>query len=48
MNKVVIEPTFNRVEVQPLVNKVEVEAIRIHTDYNFIAYHQTTPEHKEV
>ncbi|MBT2727829.1 hypothetical protein J7E63_12860 [Bacillus sp. ISL-75] len=48
MNKVEIEPRFNKVEVQPYVNKVDVEVIRIHTDYYFMTYSQTTPEHKEV
>lgn len=48
MNKVTVEPKFNKVELQPYTNKVEIEVIRIHTDYHFMTYSQTTPEHKEV
>jgi hypothetical protein len=48
MNKVTIEPKLNKVDVIPYENRVNVEVIRVHTDYLFMAYHQTTPEHKEV
>lgn len=48
MNKVIIEPMTRKVDVQPFFNKVDVELIRIHTDYEFVWFNQTTPEHKEV
>jgi hypothetical protein len=48
MNKVMIEPIIRKVDVQPFYNKVDVELIRIHTDFEFLWYSQTTPEHKEV
>jgi hypothetical protein len=48
MNQVTLEPITRKVEVQPYENKVEIEVIRIHTDYHFMTYSQTTPEHKEV
>jgi hypothetical protein len=48
MNKVTFEPKFNKVDIQTYENKVDVEVIRVHTDYLFMTYSQTTPEHKEV
>lgn len=48
MNKVTLEPRFNKVELQSYENKVDVEVIRVHTDYHFMTYSQTIPEHKEV
>jgi hypothetical protein len=48
MNKVTIEPIKRTVDIQPFFNKVDVEVIRIHTDYEFVWFSQTTPEHKEV
>lgn len=48
MNKVTFEPKFNNVEIHGYENIVTVEVIRIHTDYLFMTYSQTTPEHKEV
>jgi hypothetical protein len=48
MNKVTIEPIKRTVDIQSFFNKVDVELIRIHTDYEFLWYSQTTPEHKEV
>jgi hypothetical protein len=48
MNKVIIDPIVRKVDIQPSFNKVDVEVIRIHTDYEFLWYSQTTPEHKEV
>jgi hypothetical protein len=48
MNKVTFEPVINKVELLPYRNSVEIEVIRIHTDYLFMTYSQTTPEHKEV
>lgn len=48
MNSVALEPIVRKVVVQPFANKVDIEVIRIHTDYHFLTYSQTTPEHKEV
>jgi hypothetical protein len=48
MNKVTVEPINRMVSVQPLFNKADVEVIRIHTDYEFLWYSQTTPVHEEV
>lgn len=48
MNKVDIEPKFNKVDAKSYLNKVEIEVIRIHTDYEFLYFYQTIPEHKEV
>lgn len=48
MNTVTFEPKWNKVEFSSYGNKVEIEVIRIHTDYHFLTYSQTTPEHKEV
>jgi hypothetical protein len=46
--KVDVQPFFNKVDIQPFYNKVDVKIVRIHTDYEFLWYGQTTPEHKEV
>jgi hypothetical protein len=48
MNKVTVEPIVRTANVQPYSNKVEIEVIRIHTDYEFLYFYQTVPEHKEV
>lgn len=48
MNKVIIEPIIRSVNIQSFFNAVDVEVIRIHTDYEFTWFSQTTPEHKEV
>jgi hypothetical protein len=48
MNMVSIEPISRTVEIQSFFNSVTVETIRIHTDYSFMTYSQTTSEDKEV
>lgn len=48
MNIVTIEPITRLVDVQSFFNKIDVEVIRIHTDFEFLWFNQTTPEHKEV
>jgi hypothetical protein len=48
MNKVEFEQKYNKIEIQSYSNQVTIELIRIHTDYYFMTYSQTTPDHKEV
>jgi hypothetical protein len=48
MNLVFIEPISRKVDIQSFFTKVDVEVIRIHTDYEFMTYSQTTSEDKEV
>lgn len=48
MNMVALDPITRKVDIQPFFNQVDIEIIRIHTDYEFLWYSQTTPEHKEV
>lgn len=48
MNIVTIDSIIRKVDVQPSFNKVDVEVIRIHTDYHFLTFSQTTSVHKEV
>ncbi|MDF2792065.1 MAG: hypothetical protein K0S80_5167 [Neobacillus sp.] len=48
MNTVTIEPINRKVDFIPYMNKVIVEVIRIHTDYHFLTFSQTTSVHKEV
>lgn len=48
VNMVSIEPISRTVEIQSFFNSITVEVIRIHTDYEFLWYSQTNPEHKEV
>lgn len=48
MNEVKVEAKFNEVTILPYSNNVEVVPMRIHTDYLFTTFYQSTPEHKEV
>jgi hypothetical protein len=43
-----VQPFSNKIDIQPFFNKVDIEVVRIHTDYYFMTYSQTTSEHKEV
>jgi hypothetical protein len=43
-----IQPFSHKVDIQSFFNKVDIEVIRIHTDYYFMTYSQTTSEDKEV
>lgn len=47
-NVVAVDMITRKVEIQSFFNSVTVEVIRIHTDYEFLWYSQTKPEHKEV